>query len=143
MVRKGIRLALVGMALLVLGAVMAACGGEQEVTRRVIDVPEHTIVAVDDTSFGLTRRLRYRIQLPERYSEAQARIIAESIVEEKHRRDDPVNALYFAFYFPGSDTSWADGLIAWAPNGDWSKASSVKTGDYDSFRFETESYGGE
>ena len=134
--------AAVTVALLVLGA--AACGGEPEAApRRMIDAPEHTIVAVDDTSFGLTRRLRYRIQLPERYSEAQARIIAESIVEANHRRGDLVNALYFAFYFPGSDTTWADGLIAWAPDGDWSKASSVKTGDYDSFRFATESYGGE
>ena len=135
--------AAVTVALLVLGA--AACGGEpEEAPRRMIDAPEHTVVEVYDTSFGLTRRLSYRIQLPERYSEAQARIIAESLVEEKHRHDDLVNALYFYFYFPGSDPfSWADGAIIWAPDGDWSKANSVKTGDYDSFRFATDFYGGE
>ena len=134
------RIVLVFVALITLGLV-AACGGGEEVPRRMIDAPEHTIVEVYDTSFGLTRRLSYRIQLPERYSEAQAQIIAESIVEAKHRHDNLVNALYLYFYFPGSDPySYADGAIIWAPNGDWSKASSVKTGGYETFRFSTDFY---
>ena len=129
-------IAAVTVVLLALGA--GACGGDQP------EAPEHTIVAVDDTSFGLTRRLAYRIRLPDRYSEGQARIIAESIVEEKHRRGDLVNALLFFYYFPGSDPfSSADGAIVWAPDGDWSRASSVKTGEYDSFSFSTDFYGGE
>ena len=110
----------------------------------MIDAPAHTIVEVYDTSFGLTRRLSYRIQLPERYSEAQARIIAESLVEENHRRDDLVNAIYFYYYFPASDpSSLEDGRIVWAPYGDWSQAMFVETGDYDSFRFATDFYGDE
>ncbi len=134
------RFVLLFVALITLGLV-AACGGGEEVPRRMIDAPEHTIVEVYDTSFGLTRRLSYRIQLPERYSEAQAQIIAESIVEAKHRHDNLVNALYLYFYFPGSDPySYADGAIVWAPEGDWSRAMYVQTGEYDSFRFSTDFY---
>ena len=135
-------IATVAAVLLVVGT--AACGGNEGAPLRTIEAPEHTIVAVEDTSFGFTQRRSYRIRVPERYSEAQARIIAESLVEANHRRGDLVNAIYFYYYFPGSDPfSWADGAIIWAPDGDWSKASSVKTGDYDSFRFATDFYGGE
>ena len=135
-------IAVVAIGLLLVG--VGACGGAGEVPLRKIEAPAYTIVAVDDTSFGFTRRLAYRIRLPEEYSEAQARIIAESIVEEKHRRGDLVNALLFFYYFPGSDPfSWADGAIAWAPDGDWGEASSVKTGDYETFRFSTDFYGDE
>ena len=133
-------------AIIVTLGVASACGGDSvpnnEVGGEQIEVPEHMIAAVDDTSFGITRRLSYRIRLPERSSEDEARIIAKSIVDAKHRNGDLVNALYFYYYFPSSDPfSYADGAIVWAPNGDWSRASSVQRGDYASFKFSTEFYG--
>lgn len=105
------------------------------------EVPAHEIVEVDDISFAGARRLSYRIQLPDVYTEAQALQIARWIVATQHMEKELVNAVGFFYYFPGSDPfDAADGSIHWAPDGDWSKARNVRAGDYWSFRFETQFY---
>lgn len=112
--------------------------------------PPFEILEVSDVSFGRggrVRRLSYAIRLPGAYSEEQALMIAQFIVDDRHRRrrwprrGDLVNAVNFFFSFPGTDPKGpADGSIVWAPNGDWREADSVRTGDYRAFRFETEFY---
>ena len=102
-------------------------------------LPEFNIHKVEDKSFGSAKRLVYRIEVPNVYSEAQGHLIAEHIVETKHRTGEPVNAVGFFFYFPVADPNGpADGSIDWAPNGRWADAITVRTGDYRSFRFTTE-----
>ena len=83
----------------------------------------------------------YTIRLPSVYTEGQALRIAESIIDDRHRQGNLVNAVSFFFYFPGTDPRGAaDGSIDWAPNGNWAEANSVRTGDYRTFRFETQFY---
>ena len=99
-------------------------------------LPEYNIHKIDDNSYANFKRLVYRIELPDLYSETQGRVIAEHIVETKHKTGDFVNALGFFFYFPVADpNSRADGSIDWAPNGEWGDAPTVETGDYRNFRF--------
>ena len=102
-------------------------------------VPEYKIHRVEEANFAGAKRLVYRIEVPDVYSESQGRIIAKHIVESKHMKYDPVNAVGFFFYFPVADpNSRADGSIDWAPNGKWADAMTVQTGDYSNFRFETQ-----
>ncbi len=102
-------------------------------------LPEFNIHEVENVSFLNARRLVYRIEVPDAYSETQGRMIAEHIVNTKHRTGTPVNALGFLFYFPVANPNQrADGSIDWAPNGVWGDADTVQTGDYRNFRFETQ-----
>ena len=102
-------------------------------------LPEFDIHKVDDVSFASVKRLVYRIEVPDIYSEAQGLMIAEHIIDTEHRTVDPVNAVGFFFYFPIADPSGAaDGSIDWAPNGKWADAMQVQTGDYSNSRFETQ-----
>ena len=107
--------------------------------------PPYELIEVRDLSFGRdgrVRRLSYTIRLPSIYPEGQALRIAESIIDDRHRQGNLVNAVSFFFYFPGTDPKGAaDGSIDWAPNGEWAEASNVRTGDYRTFRFETQFYG--
>ena len=129
---------LTAVSLLALVGGAVGCGGSSaEAPVRTIEAPEHTIVEVENASFISARRLIYRVQFPEKYTQEQAQLIAESIIEARHRGDkDKVNALAFWFYFPGSDPSGgADGTMFWAPGGNWAKADTVQAGEYDSFEF--------
>ena len=102
-------------------------------------MPEFNIHKIEDVSFASAKRLVYRIEVPDVYSEAQGQMIAEHIVYTKHRTGEPVNAVGFFFYFPVADpNSRADGSIDWAPDGKWADAMKVQTGDYNNFRFETQ-----
>ncbi|MXY92324.1 MAG: TIR domain-containing protein [Caldilineaceae bacterium SB0670_bin_27] len=102
-------------------------------------VPEYRIHRVDEANFGKAKRLVYRIEVPTVYSESQGRMIATHIVESKHIKNDPVNALSFLFYFPVADPNGrADGSIDWAPNGKWADVTTVQTGKYSNFQFATQ-----
>ena len=102
-------------------------------------LPEYNIHKIDERNFANAKRLVYRIELPDVYSEVQGRVIAEHIVETKHKTGDLVNAVGFLFYFPIADPNGrADGSIDWAPNGVWGDAITVKMGDYRNFRFKTQ-----
>ena len=99
-------------------------------------VPAYEIVEVQDTDFGV-RRITYVIDLPEVYSEEQILQIASRLVEDRHRKRDLVGGARFLFFFPGSHVGRDvyDGLVEWAPDGDWSKTLDVTAGDYREFRF--------
>ena len=103
---------------------------------------EYTIIRTNNISIPNARRLSYRIQLNEVYTEDEAIQIAEKIIESNHEGSkDLVNALTFFFYFPGSDSTLdPDGGIDWAPNGDWGDAHKVKKGYYSTFRFKIKFY---
>lgn len=108
----------------------------------VVPAPDHEIVEVNDSSFAGARRLSYVVQLPEVYSEEQMLQIASWIVDDRHKKNDLVNAVAFQFYFSGSHIKYdpADGVIHWAPDGAWSKAGDVRAGNYRNFRFQTLAY---
>ena len=94
------------------------------------------ITEVQDISYGPTRRLMYRISPDAAISAGQALEIAEFLVEANHRREDPVNAVAFAFHLPGPyGTDVPSFMIDWAPDGDWSKAGTVIAGEYATFAF--------
>ena len=127
-----------GRPVILLSCLVAAlvnCSDQEE-------APAHEIVEVNDSSIAGARRLSYVVQLPEVYSEEQMVQIARWLVDDRHKRNDLVNAVSFHFYFPGSHIKYdfSDGVIHWAPDGEWSKALDVKAGDYDNFRFLTYIY---
>ena len=99
----------------------------------------YAITEVQDLSYGRAsaiRRLVYRISNDAAISAGQALEIAEFLVEANHRREDPVNAVAFAFHLPGPyGTDVPSFMIDWAPDGDWSKASTVIAGEYATFAF--------
>ena len=103
---------------------------------------EYTIIQTNNISIPNARRLSYRIQLNEVYTQDEAIQIAEKIIKANHEGNkDLVNALKFFFYFPGSDSSLdADGSIDWAPDGNRGDAHKVKKGDYSTFRFKIKFY---
>ena len=107
--------------------------------RKHNSLPEFNIHKVDDVSFASVKRLVYRIEVPDMYSEAQGLAIAKHIVDTEHRTKEPVNAAGFFFYFPVANPNGAaDGSIDWAPNGKWADALQVQTGDYSNSRLETQ-----
>ena len=83
--------------------------------------PRYDILGIRDTSFGVVKRLTYRIQLTRarNYYDHYLVEIAQSIVRTRHTNRNKVNALAFHFYLPGGSTSGrADGVVEWAPFGD-------------------------
>lgn len=70
------------------------------------------------------------------YTEEQMLEIARWIADVRHRKSDLVNAVAFYFFFPGTYSKYgADGVVHWAPDGEWGRAVDVKAGEYQTFRF--------
>ena len=126
------------IAFLLCVVALGACEGEEP---EGLGAPAATfipfaITEVQDISYGPNRRLMYRISPDAAISAGQALEIAEFLVEANHRREDPVNAVAFAFHLPGHDgTGVPSFMIDWAPDGDWSKADTVIAGEYATFAF--------
>ena len=91
----------------------------------------YQVAARQDVSFGATKRIVYRVVVSGHMVEADLKRITDEIIKSEKKRG-AVNAIGFFFYLPGTDTSsvYTAGKADWAPNGDWSQADSVKTGDY-------------
>ncbi len=85
----------------------------------------------EDVSFGATVRIVYRVSVSGPLTEDDIRRIAQEIIDDETSQQD-VNAIAFAFYLPGTDTTgpYSAGQAFWAPDGDWSSASTVRAGDY-------------
>lgn len=94
------------------------------------------IVRTEDISYGSVVRLNVRVSLGEHYSQAIVEQFAKTIVRDITDTRD-VNAISMLFYGPGASTASAYDVasVDWAPQGDWGKAHSVRTGDYTSFRY--------
>ena len=99
-------------------------------------VPDYEIVSRQDLSFGVVRRFNLRVRVPRHYQREQIERIANAIVSDLSRTER-LNAVSIMFYGPGDTVTgaWDVALVEWAPNGRWSDASTVRAGDYSSFRY--------
>lgn len=131
-----------GRSVILLSGLVAALVNCSDQEASAAAAPAHEIVEVNDRTIAGARRFFYVVQLPEVYSEEQMLQIASWLVDDRHKKDNLVNAVAFQFYFPGSHIKYdpADGVIHWAPDGAWSKASDVRAGNYRSFAFKTLAY---
>ena len=110
-------------------------------TPSAAEVPAYNIAKTEDVSYGNTKRIVYKVIINSSTSRADLLQIASSIVEARHGQANHVNAVGFFFYFPNSNIAGsADAAIDWAPAGDWSKAHTVKTGDYSKHRLSVQFY---
>ncbi|MBE0430035.1 MAG: hypothetical protein IBX61_09240 [Thermoleophilia bacterium] len=124
-------------------AVFAGCGEEEAVSEAKqqapsepeVVLPEYQVVETEDASFAKTKRFALRITVPSGTSKEDMLNVAEAEVE-KLKSEQKLNAVGFFFYFDAIPASYiADATVDWAPEGDWSKADSVKAGDYSKHEF--------
>lgn len=126
----------VAMGAVIAGATSTLSGNTQKSSAYSMPQPltAYRIVIVEDVSFANVKRLAVRISIPKQTSKDEMLNMARFEVERM--KDRKVNAIGFFFYFEGNDTNGiADAKVDWAPEGDWAKADSVKTGDYSKHRF--------
>ena len=94
----------------------------------------YIITLRDDVSIGVCVRIVFRVRVSRPFSnEDELRRIAQEIIDDEISTND-VNAIGFFFYLPDTDTNdiYTAGKADWAPDGVWSKACDVDTGDYSS-----------
>lgn len=88
----------------------------------------YVVEEIDDMSDEKAVRYVYLIRLLRPFTAAEGLAIASERVDGL--RSD-VNAVGFLFYYPESGIGgFEHGVINFAPYGEWSRASEVKTGDY-------------
>ncbi len=123
-----------------IGAVAGEEDGSGETVRPEASPPPtpeapatYEIADREDVSFGATVRIVYRVSVSGLLTEDDIRRIAQEIIDDETSQQD-VNAIGFAFYLPGTDTTGASaysgGRAFWAPDGDWASANTVRAGDY-------------
>ena len=88
----------------------------------------YVVEEVDDMSDEKAVRYVYIIRLLRPLTAAEGMAIARQKVDGL---GSDINAVGFSFYYPESGLGgYEHGVINYAPYGDWSRASEVKTGDY-------------
>lgn len=90
-----------------------------------------TVVDQRDVSDGDVVRMVMSVELKGPYSQEVGAGIVNHLTVWYFWRSE-VNAAAFLFFYPRdeNDNTVPAGAIDWAPYGDWSRASEVKTGDY-------------
>ena len=135
---KAVLMLLIVSLLLMFSAGCKSEGGQSEDmdtgNNTQVNLPDYSIVSEEDVSFANVKRLTFRVVVPADTSADEMLTVAEEIVGEK--KSEKVNAIGFFFYYEGEDTqSVASATVDWAPDGDWSKADTVKAGDYSKHEF--------
>lgn len=111
-------------------------GVQQNVKPEIIELlPEYDVVDTKDLSFSNCVRKQVTVRTAYRLSEAEITGVARSIVS-KVTSEHKVNAVSIMVYdTPNTSGPYTLASVDWAPNGDWSQASTMNTGDYSRHRF--------
>ena len=100
------------------------------------EVKEYKIAKVEELHFSNVKRFAYEVVVKEQTGVDDIKLIAEEVLK-KAKKDTPFNALSIGFYdyeeYIGHGYSL--GKTEFAPQGDWSKADTVKTADYAKMQF--------
>jgi len=93
--------------------------------------PRYTIVETKDISFHHCKRYSIRVRVDHALSSNELKTISNKIIAN-FKATRPFNALTIFFYLPDSDihSVYTEGMIEYAPYGDWSRADDVQTGEY-------------
>ena len=96
----------------------------------------HQVAKVDDISIGTTKRLSYRVVVAKDSSDADLRNIAKVIVAKASASQKLCAINVFFYHDPDTvDGAYTVGVVEWAPDGEWSKATDVRPGDYSRHRY--------
>ncbi len=115
---------------------------EDEIIERAdstVELPDYEIALIEDLSFGRddkTKRFAWHIIITEPVTSEQLIYLSEILLEQAKERE-PFNALVLFYYdyeeYIGS--GYTLGKAEYAPLGDWSKADTVRTGNYKNMAF--------
>lgn len=96
----------------------------------------YKVEKVEDLPFANVKRFTWHVVVSEEATVAELKATAKKVVEEA-KSEWPFNALSIMFYdHPESiGRGFTLGKSDFAPDGDWAKADSVRTGDYDAMSF--------
>ena len=105
------------------------------------DLITYQIVETKDISLGATKRMSYTVLVSDMPSPDELIKLAQIIVEAKHSKDNPVNAVnIFVYQHFARTTGIVDATVIWAPNGVWADADNVRTGDYSTHQYSVDYY---
>ncbi len=92
---------------------------------------QYTIVRIDNSPQGKARRFTYHIVINQGTTKKEMEQIALKVLEQA-KKENPFNALAVGFYdYPKlAGYGFRFGRVEFAPNGKWSDAATVKTGEY-------------
>lgn len=98
-------------------------------------LPAFKVVKVQDVSVGGTPRFDYRVVVNGQPTPEQLTRVAAAVFK-KAQADQPFSALRVGFYdYPEyADREFTLGVVDYAPDGDWAKASTIEPGDYGSMK---------
>lgn len=98
-------------------------------------LPAFKVVRVEDVSVGAAPRFDYRVVVSGQPTPRQLTRVADAVFK-KAQADRPFSALRIGFYdYPEYTTrEFTLGQVQYAPDGDWTKASDIEPGDYDSMK---------
>ncbi|MGJ0848189.1 hypothetical protein ACR77J_15975 [Tissierella praeacuta] len=109
-------------------AIMAAC--ESEEAAKIRDI-SYRIVEKNDISFGGTYRFSLDVVIDDKVSLADMETLSKEIIKNA-KKEDNFNAISINFYdyeeYVGK--GYTLGKVEYAPEGEWSKANTVRAGDY-------------
>lgn len=95
-------------------------------------LPAFKVAKVEDVAVGATPRFEYRVVVSGRPTPQQLTRVAEAVFR-KAQADQPFSALRIGFYdYPAyANREFTLGVVDYAPDGEWAKASTIEPGDYD------------
>lgn len=87
-------------------------------TKSGLQVPQYTVMSVEDTRCDLPVCKVYRVEVPRMMSKEELTAIADTIIREA-TSSEPIDALSCLFYLPdtGTSPSYTAGKADWAPDG--------------------------
>lgn len=101
-----------------------------------IILPSYDVVEIEDLAFSNVKRYNWNVVVHDEVTEDELILLSEQIVQEAKEVSD-FNALSIMYYdyeeYIGF--GYTLGSVDFAPGGDWGKADTVSTGDYDKMSF--------
>lgn len=97
-----------------------------------VKVVEYEVIEKEDVSIGDIKRFQWEVVVNEPANIEQLKVVAIEVIELA-KKDNDFNAIVIGFYdypeFIGH--GYTLGKVLYAPQGEWAKAETVKTGQYD------------
>ena len=112
-------------------------GNEQQMESDVDnDLPDYKIALIDDSNIANAIRETIHIVIDGDYTLEQLESIAKKEAL-KYTKDNKVNALAIGFYEDEKNIGkgYDMGRVEYVPNGEWSDAINIQSGDYSTFKF--------
>lgn len=114
-----------------------SAGNEQQMESDVDnDLPDYKIALIDDSNIANAIRETIHIVIDGDYTLEQLESIAKKEAL-KYTKDNKVNALAIGFYEDEKNIGkgYDMGRVEYVPNGEWSDAINIQSGDYSNFKF--------